>query len=66
MVTATLALLGGARAQPAVEGALDLNPRLDVQTRPTARDAADLDARLGFIEQRLDDQQRHSRPWQYG
>ena len=66
VVAATLALLGGARAQPAVEGALDLNLRLDVQTRPAARDAPDLDARLGLIEQRLDDQRRHSRLWQYG
>src|SRR4051794_31218810 len=66
VVAATLALLGGVRAQPAVEGALDLNLRLDVQTRPAAQDVPDLDARLGFIEQRLDDQRRHSRLWQYG
>jgi hypothetical protein len=61
VVAATLALLGGARAQPAVEGALDLNLRLDAQTRPAAQDVPDLDARLGFIEQRLDDQRRHNR-----
>ena len=37
VVAATLALLGGARAQPAVEDALDLSMRLNVQTRPARR-----------------------------
>lgn len=38
----------------------------NAQAQPAAQGTLDLDARLGFVEQRLDDQRLHSQLWQYG